>query len=301
MALVLRGLGLVATPALSKVNLRRALRERGVATATPAALRALDATERTSNVVIVQDAFTSFYDTPVLLALIDLLAALGFRPWVAPFLPNGKPLHVHGFLGPFARVAARNAVMLRDLAEAGVELIGVDPSMTLTYRSEYVTALPLGQAPRVLLPQEWLARRLRSSTVPTLSGHYELLPHCTERTTAGASLRDWQAVFARFGLTLDVVQAGCCGMAGTYGHEAEHRATSEQIYGQSWAGRVAGSRGRTTLLADGYSCRTQTHLTGNQNLAHPAQALLAALAAQGNPATAGLWHVARQRCREQYL
>ncbi len=298
---VLRGLGLVATPALSKVNLRRALRERGVATATPAALRALDATERTSNVVIVQDAFTSFYDTPVLLALIDLLAALGFRPWVAPFLPNGKPLHVHGFLGPFARVAARNAVMLRDLAEAGVELIGVDPSMTLTYRSEYVTALPLGQAPRVLLPQEWLARRLRSSTVPTLSGHYELLPHCTERTTAGASLRDWQAVFARFGLTLDVVQAGCCGMAGTYGHEAEHRATSEQIYGQSWAGRVAGSRGRTTLLADGYSCRTQTHLTGNQNLAHPAQALLAALAAQGNPATAGLWHVARQRCREQYL
>lgn len=289
---VLRGLGLVATPVLSKVNLRRALRERGVATATPAALHALDVTERANNVVIVQDAFTSFYDTPVLLALIDLLAAFGLRPWVAPFLPNGKPLHVQGFLGPFAHVAACNATMLRGLAEAGVELIGVDPSMTLTYRSEYVAALPPGHAPRVLLPQEWLARYLRPLTVPTPFGRYELLPHCTERTTAGASVRDWQAVFARFGLALDVVQAGCCGMAGTYGHEAEHRATSEQIYGQSWAGKVANSRGQITLLADGYSCRTQTRLAGSVNLAHPVQALLVALAARGNPATAGLPQVA---------
>ena len=48
------------------------------------------------------------------LDVIDLMTELGARPWLAPFRPNGKPLHVHGFLGAFARTAAANAAMLRD-------------------------------------------------------------------------------------------------------------------------------------------------------------------------------------------
>ncbi len=85
---------------------------------------------------------------------------LGIRPWLAPFRPNGKPLHVHGFLGAFERVAARNAEDLGRLAATGVPLIGLDPSMTLTYRSEYKQALPGRDLPRVAMVQEWLAARL---------------------------------------------------------------------------------------------------------------------------------------------
>ena len=80
-------------------------------------------------------------------------------PWLAPFRPNGKPLHVHGFLGRFERVAARNAAMLRALAAESVPLVGLDPSMTLTYRSEY-KALGADSVPKVQLVQEWLAQRL---------------------------------------------------------------------------------------------------------------------------------------------
>ena len=47
----------------------------------------------------MQDAFTSYYETPLLLDLLDLVQALGFRAWLAPYRPNGKALHVHGFLG----------------------------------------------------------------------------------------------------------------------------------------------------------------------------------------------------------
>ena len=118
----LRAIGLVASPKLSEVDVAAELERRGIMTATPEALGALSARERADSVVLVQDAFTRFYEAPLLLDLVDLAVALGIRPWLAPFRPNGKPLHVHGFLGPFARIAARNAAMLRELAGQGSTL-----------------------------------------------------------------------------------------------------------------------------------------------------------------------------------
>src|SRR3954447_17779481 len=156
--MALRAVGLVNTPTLSGLNIGRELRKRGVATATPDALRALDEAARGRSVVIVQDAFTSYYETPLLLDLLDLIQTLGFRPWLAPYRPNGKALHVHGFLGTFERAAAANAAMLQEFAATGVELVGLDPSMTLTYRSEYPAALGANGLPAVSLVQEWLAQ-----------------------------------------------------------------------------------------------------------------------------------------------
>ena len=272
----LRALGLVDSPRLSGLDLRREVAARGLSLATPEALARLTPAERGRAVVLVQDAFTSHYETRLVLDVLDLISLLGFTPWVAPFRLNGKALHVHGFLGPFGRVAAANAAMLRDLATTGVDLVGVDPSMTLTYRAEYAEALGR-DTPGVMLLQEWLARR-----VPAMprgaGGSYRLLPHCTESTTAAASLRDWATVFERAGLRLDVVRTGCCGMAGTYGHEAEYRATSERIYDLSWRRHLADpSAGQA--IATGYSCRSQAKRFDGEAPPHPATALLAALRA----------------------
>ena len=112
----------------------------------------------------------------------------------------------------------------------------------------------------------------------TKSGEeYLLLPHCSERSIAVTSLRDWQSAFAAAGASLRVLSSGCCGMAGTYGHEAEHRATSEKIYGMSWKRQVGQWEPSGRLLATGYSCRSQVKLIDQQILRHPAQALLACL------------------------
>ena len=275
----MRAIGLAATPQLSGVDTERELERRGVRIALPQALRALDAAERGASVVIVQDAFTSFYETGLVLDLIDLLQEIGVKPWLAPFRPNGKALQVHGFLGAFERVAAANAAMLKEIAASGIDLIGLDPSMTLTYRAEYTSAIGEGRAPRVRLVQEWLGQRL--DTLPRVGSgeEYRLLPHCTERTTALPAVRDWQSVFSAFGFTLKVLPSGCCGMAGTWGHEAEHRAMSERIYALSWARHVADAGGGGWLVADGYSCRSQVKIIDGIRLAHPVQALLASLRA----------------------
>jgi FAD/FMN-containing dehydrogenase/Fe-S oxidoreductase len=283
---VTKRLGLVALPQLSDLQLDRELAARGIRMAAPQALAALSAEERARSVVVVQDAFTSYFETRLVLDLLDLLAGLGFRPWVAPFRPNGKPMHVHGFLGRFARVATRNVAMLQALAAENVPLVGLDPSMTLTYRSEY-KALGIDGVPEVRLVQEWLAQRLDGLPEPSGSpkqNSYLLLPHCTERTNAAGSLGDWQRVFRRFGLELTVAASGCCGMAGTYGHEARYRVTSERIYALSWQEKVAvhGREGR--LLATGYSCRSQAKLVDGIALLHPVQALRSAILGQTNRA-----------------
>lgn len=277
----LRKVGLVALPELSGISLHDQLVSRGVRIASPAALKGLSRRDRLNSVVIVQDAFTSQYDTAVVLDFCELLTRLGFKPWMAPFKPNGKPEHVLGYLRSFERTAAANAEMLNGLAAAGVELVGVDPSMTLTYRAEYVKALGADRAPKVALPQEWLAQRMDRlpQLAPDGSETWGLLAHCTEKTNAPAAISDWEKLSHRFGISLAVVPSGCCGMAGLYGHEVANRSTSEAIYRLSWEGLVS-DPGRTgRLVATGYSCRCQANLMNNVELLHPIQMLLARLKA----------------------
>ena len=277
----IRSLGLVELPELSGIRLHGELERRGVKRASAAALRALGEAERRNSVVVVQDAFTSYYDSAVVLDFIELLTRLGFTPWLAPFKPNGKPQHVLGLLGKFERTASANAAMLGELAATGVDLVGVDPSMTLVYRAEYVKALGKERVPLVALPQEWLARRL--DELPSLpaddSNAWALLPHCTERTNAPAATADWAKVSERLGVKLRTVPSGCCGMAGLYGHERANRATSEAIYRQSWARLVSDPRFAGRLVATGYSCRCQASLLDSAQLLHPVQMLLARLKA----------------------
>ena len=142
--------------------------------------------------------------------------------------------------------------------------------MTLTYPGRICSRAGRTQVPRVLLVQEWLAQHLDAPASPSTTEDL-LLPHCTERTTARPAC-GWQAVFAACGQRCDPA-SGCCGMAGTYGHEAEHRAMSERIYGLSWANHVAeqGKDGR--LLATAIPAGSQAALIDGVKLLHPVQAL----------------------------
>jgi Fe-S oxidoreductase len=154
--------------------------------------------------------------------------------------------------------------MLQDLAAIGVDLVGLDPSMTLTYRSEYAGALDKGRLPSVLLVQEWLARHL--DALPTLDdrAEYLLLPHCTERATAPDAVREWQTVFARCGLGLKILPSGCCGMAGhlgTRGGAPRHLGTHLRL--ELGPPRCAGRTDRTSTRRRVLMPFTgETHWTG---------------------------------------
>lgn len=269
-----RHVGMVDSPLLSRFDLAAVIRSWNVKPADPHALAALSDAQRACSVVIVQDTFTRYFDTDQLATLIELAARLGFQVWLAPLAPNGKALHVQGFLRAFEQAAIRNATQLAALARSGVALVGLDPAMTLTYRQEYLKVTGLADVPKVALPQEWLLDALPEAGAGGATVSYRLLPHCTEKTNAPDSGKQWVQVFARRGLRLQVQAAGCCGMSGTYGHEARNLATSKTIYAQSWAAHVDGADAEGEALATGYSCRSQVKRLSSKQMRHPLQALL---------------------------
>ena len=278
--------GLVDTPLLAPRALTSHLRERAIPLldlAQPAPTKAAP------RVVIVQDAFTSFYEPEIVLTVRELLERLGCDVSIAPYAPNGKGLHVKGFLQRFAAQAKHTAAALRTIAASGAMLVSIEPAVGLTYRDEYREALGKELGFEVMLLQELLVKivpkasetsETSQATKPT-GDAYRLFGHCTEKTLAPASQKQWVDVFARLGLRLEQVATGCCGMSGAFGHERIHREESKGIWDLSWGRWTADHP--TRVLATGYSCRSQAHRFGGFSPRHPAEVLLEHLRA----ATAG--------------
>ncbi|NDL71521.1 D-2-hydroxyglutarate dehydrogenase YdiJ [Vreelandella alkaliphila] len=279
-SLMRKGLGISDSPQLSRASVKKQLRAWGIAEATPTSLALLTEQQRANSVIIVQDAFTSHFEAKLVMDVVELLSRLNLRVFVMPFSANGKPLQVQGFLGAFERTAEKQAKRLRALAEFEVPMVGIDPAMTLTYRQEYVKSLGAEQVPNVLMLQEWLATRINTlapSQLTLTDPGFKLLSHCTEKTNAPGSPNAWRQVFAAFGLELELMATGCCGMSGTYGHETRNVDTSKTIYAQSWQPQVEAEENAGKLLATGYSCRSQVKRYSAQTLPHPLQALLVCL------------------------
>ncbi|UDM07136.1 FAD-binding oxidoreductase [Halomonas sp. NyZ770] len=273
-------LGMSDSPALSRASVKKQLKAWGIAEATPLSLALLTEQQRANSVIIVQDAFTTHFEAKLVMDVVELLSRLNLRVFVMPFSANGKPLQVQGFLGAFERTAAKQAERLRTLARFDIPMVGIDPAMTLTYRQEYVKALGNEAVPEVLMLQEWLTTRINTlapNQLKLTDPGFKLLSHCTEKTNAPGSPKAWQQVFAAFGLELELMATGCCGMSGTYGHETRNAATSKTIYAQSWQPQVEAENNAGKLLATGYSCRSQVRRYSAQTLHHPLQALLAQL------------------------
>ena len=272
-------LGMVDTPAIShQKKLNETIKRWNVMPASASALSQLSQPQRQRSVILVQDVFTRYFDSDIMADTIELVAQLGYQVWLAPLKPNGKPLHVQGFRSWFDKTARKSSKALSELSEFDIPLVGLDPAMTLVYRQEYKTVVSEG-LPEVLLPQEWLLEVLPEGVNTALKQDYRLLSHCTEKTNAQASQQYWLKLFERRGLSFSMPSVGCCGMSGTYGHEARNLQTSETVFRQSWQAQFDQLAENTELLAAGYSCRSQVKRFKQQQIKHPIQILLASVKA----------------------
>ncbi|WP_373778519.1 FAD-binding and (Fe-S)-binding domain-containing protein [Glaesserella sp.] len=230
---------------------------------------------------VVQDPFTSYYDAKVVADFVQLCQKLGFKPIVLPFNPTGKAQHIKGFLHKFANTAKNQAEFLNRAAKLGIQMVGVDPALTLIYREEYKDILKAERGDfNVLLAHEWLMVQLKNGNLENCKKSTEtdrlqwhLFSHCTESTALPNSSKEWQQIFAHFGEKLVTENTGCCGMAGTFGHETQHLEMSKAIYAQSWQIKING-KDLNRCLATGYSCRSQVKRMEHHVMKHPIQALL---------------------------
>ncbi len=274
-ALSRKTIGLVDLPLLSVPTLMQQLSGHYSCTMTLEKLEQLSDAQRSRHLLIVQDAFSSFYDAQVVVDFIRLVEKLGFYPVLLPFSPNGKAQHIKGFLQMFARTAAKTADFLNRIAILGIPMVGIDPALVLCYRFEYKEILYKNPGNfQVHLIQEWLYHALADQPVQQTSGEpWYLFGHCTEMSTLAENHQQWAAVFLRYGAKLNNIDVGCCGMAGIYGHEAVNIKNSLGIYAFSWQRQLC-QLPFERCLATGYSCRSQVKRTENKILKHPLQALL---------------------------
>jgi FAD/FMN-containing dehydrogenase/Fe-S oxidoreductase len=223
------------------------------------------------------DTFNDFLHPEILRATAEVLEAAGRRVEVPDgFACCGRPLYDYGMLDTAERFLHRVLDRLRPWIRAGVHLVGAEPSCVAVFRDELPGLLPHDEdAKRLSLQALTLAEYLRQETPdwqpPRREGRALLHVHCHQAAVIGfdAELELLQAA----GLDAEKLDSGCCGLAGSFGFEAEKYELSKAVYEHRLAGIVRGASPDTLLVADGFSCRTQIEQLGGRHALHLAQVL----------------------------
>ncbi len=286
--------GLNRTPGLGHI-IRRALgladRPLPVWRRPYAAPPAAPPADGAADVVLLADTFNCNFEPENLDAAYQVLTAAGYRVTVAQAGAGERPLccgrtFLSAGLVDQARVEARRLVkVLAPHVARGAKIVGLEPACTLTLRDELPVLLQGAEAQKigqhVLLFEEFLvaeqaAGRLRLSLKQSPWPKALLHGHCHQKSFD--AMGDVAAALALVpGLEIENLTSGCCGMAGSFGYEAEHYDVSMQMAEQTLLPKVREADQGCAIVADGVSCRAQIgHGTGRRPL-HVARVLAAAL------------------------
>ncbi|MBR7828952.1 FAD-binding oxidoreductase [Actinospica sp. MGRD01-02] len=232
----------------------------------------------TPSVVLWPDTFTDAYRPEIAEQWRRVFESVGERVAVpTEWACCGRPLYDAGMLKLAKRTLRGLLDALDTYIAAGVPIVVPEPSCLAAFRDELPGLLP--DDPRA----EKLASLARSPAEHLLSLDADDLsplaaeefgvrvlvhPHCHARAAHSADAD--RRILAQLGYTVDVLDAGCCGLAGSFGFRAEHEPLSRQIGEEQWLTKIDAalwsedSGGRVELLLDGFSCATQF-----SHLAHP--------------------------------
>ena len=228
-------------------------------------------------VYLFADEFTNHEEADLGLTFVQLLNRLGYRVEIPRHVESGRAAISKGCLRHAKKFAVRNVSLLKDKVSEEIPLVGIEPSCILSFRDEYPDLVPpemrsdaqtLGR--NCLLFDEFLMREVRAGRIGPdafreVRADIWLHGHCHQKSLVGIGL---SADLLRLipGATVHVIPSGCCGMAGSFGYEKEHYATSMAIgemvlfptirHAMGSGDDTQASR-RTLVAAPGTSCRHQ--------------------------------------------
>ncbi|HEX5566113.1 MAG TPA: FAD-linked oxidase C-terminal domain-containing protein [Streptomyces sp.] len=244
---------------------------------------------RRGEVVVWPDTFTDHFHPAVGRAAVEVLEAAGFRVKVPErAVCCGLTWISTGQLGVARRVLGHTLDVLRADLRRGVPVVGLEPSCTAVFRADAVELMPddpdverLRKQTRTLA--ELLDERARDWLPPSVEARAVVQRHCHQYAVMGFGAE--RRLLERAGVEADVLDAGCCGLAGNFGFERGHYEVSMACAEHGLLPAVRAADPGTLVLADGFSCRTQVEQAriGRTPL-HLAELLAAAL--RGEEATA---------------
>ena len=241
-------------------------------------------------VIFLPDVFSHYIEPQVEQAAMDVLSACGYDVRVLPIVGAGASLLSKGFVDA-ARHHARKTLRLLNQIDPSKEafIVGVEPPEIYLLKNEYADLLPDSSdeihnlAKRVWLLDEFLLRSKEFSALRVARWNYKTSdekletkqnqkiffhPHCHQRAE-GSSVNASVELLRACGYEVKLSDAGCCGMAGTFGFEAEHYALSMQVGGLKLLPRVRELANGESFAATGAACRMQVRHGTGAEARHP--------------------------------
>ena len=237
-------------------------------------------------VLLWPDTFTNFFEPGIGRAAVRVLEGAGYQVRLPErMLCCGRPLYDFGMLDR-ARGLLREIV--RSLApqiQAGVQVVGLEPSCTAVFRDELVEMLPNDVNARRLHDQtftlaEFLIKKGDGFEMPRLKRKAVVHGHCHQH--AIMKLTSEEELYEKMGLDYELLDSGCCGMAGSFGFEAENYEVSVQCGERVLLPKVRETPEEVLIIADGFSCRTQMGHLAKRRAWHTAEVLEMAMR-EGEP------------------
>lgn len=230
-------------------------------------------------VILWPDTFSNHFLPDTAMAAVEVLEHAGCTV-VLPgrALCCGRPLYDWGMLDRALRMWRDTLEVLHDDIRAGTPIVGLEPACVAAFRDELGNLLPRDEdAKRLGLQTHTLAEFLqRIGYVPnTLSAKAVVHLHCNHRAVMGKQA-DCK-VLDQLGLDYEVLDSGCCGMAGSFGFQTDKYALSQTIGERVLLPAVRGTGADTLLIADGFSCREQVRQATGRMPLHLAQVLQRAI------------------------
>jgi FAD/FMN-containing dehydrogenase/Fe-S oxidoreductase len=233
-------------------------------------------------VLLWPDTWNNYYHPQTLAAAETLLTQAGFRVETPRgHICCGRPLYDFGLLGAARSYLARVLDRMAPQIEAGLPFIFLEPSCASVFKNELLELFPSGPlAPRAqrMSRQVWLLADFLASYAPSFAAgrlegaHILLHGHCHHKAVFGGPANEI-ALLRKAGATVEQIQAGCCGMAGPFGFEADKFELSKTIANDGLLPAIEAAAPSTFIVADGFSCREQIAQLGHREAMHFAEVL----------------------------
>jgi Fe-S oxidoreductase len=251
--------------------------EREAQSAPPQVARS--APPQVAQVVLWPDTWNNYYHPQTLAAAEHVLTQAGFKVQTPKgHICCGRPLYDFGLLDAARRYLAGILDRMAPEIEAGLPFIFLEPSCASVFKDELHELFPKDKRAELLgghvwLLADWLAAKAPDFVIGRLEGTRILIHgHCHHKAVFGGAGSEI-ALLRRAGATVEPIQAGCCGMAGPFGFEADKFEVSKTIANQGLLPAVEASAPETVIVADGFSCREQIAQLSSRRAVHFAEAL----------------------------
>jgi FAD/FMN-containing dehydrogenase/Fe-S oxidoreductase len=232
-----------------------------------------------AGVLLWPDTWNNYYHPQSLTAAETVLASAGFKVETpSGHICCGRPLYDFGLLDAARSYLERVLTQMAPQIDAGLPFVFLEPSCASVFKDELLELFPNDPRAKRLCGQgyllaDFLAERAPDSVSARLSGEHILVHgHCHHKAVFGGAGNEI-ALLRRTGATVEPIEAGCCGMAGPFGFEADKFEVSRTIANQDLLPAVESSDPATIIVADGFSCREQIDQLGHRQAVHFAEVL----------------------------